>query len=99
MTWINYLMQRDGSWQHIFEHNIAKNKKEVWLLDVVSLKKLKNCVQNVFWTDVFKSWITYKENFLMKLTSEPIQFGTPTFYKTVIFCLKRKILNKTDSII
>ena len=57
-----------------FEHNIG-NKKVVWLLDVVSLNKLKDSVQNDFWRDVFKFWITYKEKFSNEINvrTYPIQ--------------------------
>ena len=90
MTWINNLIKRDGSWQHIFEHNIAKNKKEVWLLDVVSLKKLKNTVQNVFWRDVFKSWITYKENFSNEINVRTYPIWNSYFLQNRNILLKKE---------
>ena len=90
MTWINNLIKRDGSWQHIFEYNIAKNKKEVWLLDVVSLKKLKNCVQNVFWRDVIKSWITYKENFSNEINVRTYPIWNSYFLQNHNILLKKE---------
>ena len=37
------------------------NRKNIWMLDLLSLHNMKSQVKSSFWKEVFLAWIVYKE--------------------------------------
>ena len=61
ISWVKRLVKGTGNWQYLFELATGLNKRSVWDLDVVSLEKVSQNIQNNFWKEVFKAWTKYKK--------------------------------------
>ena len=71
LTWITKLVKEHGLWQNLFECSTMNDKKNIWMLDQLSLQKIKLQTNNLFWKDTLSAWITYRE-----LSTEEIDVRT-----------------------
>ena len=63
LAWIKRTCQKSGDWQKVLEKMSGMEKKQIWELDIPSLKFLITKLDNPFWEEVLKIWIKYKSNF------------------------------------
>ena len=76
LTWIRKLLQSDSKWQD-FINFFIKSDKLVGCSTEYIKKELIN-IKNLFWIDVFQSWIKYNEKLVVDdefILKSPIFFN------------------------
>ena len=86
LTWTAKLLKDQGLWQNLFESSTTTNKKNIWMLDQLSLQNIKLHTNNLFWKDVLSAWKMYRE-----ILNEKIDVRTFPIWDT--FFLQNKNVN------
>jgi len=60
ISWIKRLLKDQGSWQELFKEVITQDYRQIWELDLTSLKKLAKRQTNIFWKEVIESWSRFR---------------------------------------
>ena len=60
ISWLKRLLKDQGSWQELFKEVIAQDYRQIWELDLTSLKELAKRQTNKFWKEVLESWYRFR---------------------------------------
>ena len=94
ITWIPKVVKEEGLWQDLFESSIVINRKNIWMLDLLSLHNMKSQVKNLFWKEVFLAWITYKEISIDEIDVKTFPIWNSHFLQNNNIIMKKTELEK-----
>ena len=94
ITWIPKVVKEEGLWQDLFESSIVINRKNIWMLDLLSLHNMKSQVKNLFWKEVFLAWITYKEISIDEIDVKTFPIWNSYFLQNNNIIMKKTELEK-----
>ena len=88
-SWIRRLMQCRTKWKNLLEAIIKEKVNSLWLKGTDFIADISNSINNIFWKEVFCSWIK-----IVKITADQIE-NIP--FEHVWFNPRLKINNELSS--
>ena len=67
-SWIRRLMQCRTKWKNLLEAIIKEKVNSLWLKGTDFIADISNSINNIFWKEVFCSWIK-----IVKITADQIE--------------------------